>query len=319
MGKTARIQIRIGVIDLGTNSIRFDIYEVAGVEAIRICREKEMIRLGDSVFPSGRIDRAAQQRLLRVLKHYGQIAQHFNVGRMVAVATSALREASNAASFIRRAQATTGIDIRVISGLQEARLIAEGTLTAYPRITRSFATVDIGGGSTEISVGRNGKVRRSTSLPLGVARLTQQYFSEKTADPDERYAAARRLVRENLQTRLRAQHDRHAQVLIGSSGTVRAFAVLEKAAGGGDRRVTRRFLGDVMKQMVHMSSKEIRRMPGMDPKRVDLMLAGGAILEEVMDLFGSRDVKVSECSLREGLVRRELSRLKAKQVKKIQM
>src|SRR6478672_4923106 len=147
--------MRVAIIDLGTNSVRFDVQEFErGREAQILHREKLMIRLGQGVFITGRLDKNAIRRALHAFLRFRQIATDFRVEKIIAFGTSALRDARDSDKLLRQIKSQTGIDVRVITGEEEAKLIAEGVLAHEKPEKGTFALVDIGGGSTEISICR---------------------------------------------------------------------------------------------------------------------------------------------------------------------
>ncbi|MEO5970726.1 MAG: hypothetical protein ABIQ95_12440, partial [Bdellovibrionia bacterium] len=173
--------MRIGIIDLGTNSVRFDIHSVTPPgEAHLLHREKLMIRLGEGVFLDGKLDPHAIRRAVHAFMSFKNTAERFQVEKIVAFATSALREAKDAVHLIDRIRQKTQIEIRIISGEEEAKLIALGILS-HESFKGRYGLIDIGGGSTEISICHNKNILNSASFPLGAARLQQVFL--KTSPP----------------------------------------------------------------------------------------------------------------------------------------
>jgi len=174
--------MRVAIIDLGTNSVRFDIHQIGpGGELKSLHREKLQIRLGQGVFLTGRLDHGAIRRALHAFESFQTTARALRVEKIVAFGTSALREASDSDQFLKRIKTRTKINVRIISGEEEARYIAEGILANERDLKGNFALVDIGGGSTEVSVCKGKKILRATSFALGTARLQQVFL--KTIPP----------------------------------------------------------------------------------------------------------------------------------------
>ena len=161
--------MRIAIIDLGTNSVRFDIQQLGpGKRQVRqLHREKIMVRLGQGVFLNGKLDRSAVTRSLHAFAKFQKVAHQYKAGKIIAFGTSALREVADSEKFLKAIVDKTGIQVRVISGTEEAQLIALGILSNEKVGKEKFAMVDIGGGSTEISVCRGKAILHSTSFPLG--------------------------------------------------------------------------------------------------------------------------------------------------------
>jgi exopolyphosphatase/guanosine-5'-triphosphate,3'-diphosphate pyrophosphatase len=164
--------MRIAIIDLGTNSVRFDVHQIGPGRGIRrLHRDKLMIRLGQGVFTDGKLDSNAIRRTTQAFLGFRRIAKDLHVEKIVAFGTSALREAYDSEKFLARIYARTEIDVRVISGDEEAELIALGILSQESQARGKFALVDIGGGSTEISLCQGSRVLHASSFPSGLGFL----------------------------------------------------------------------------------------------------------------------------------------------------
>jgi exopolyphosphatase/guanosine-5'-triphosphate,3'-diphosphate pyrophosphatase len=296
---------RLGIIDLGTNSVRFDIHEIhprGGTQLLH--REKLMVRLGERVFLTGKLHRNAVRRTLQAFSSFQHTASDLRVGKIVAFGTSALREALDSEKLLKGIRSTVGIDVKVISGKEEAKLIAAGILSHESALKGTFGLVDIGGGSTEISICRNGKILCSESFSLGVARLQQVFL--KTSPPGaEDLRQLRRHIRGIL--RARVQTDRWPRVdrVIGSSGTIRALCRFSKK-NYGSRYLSPSSLKKTVKTLLPLRTDQIESLPGMEPKRVDLILAGAILMEECLRVLGARKASATDYSLRDGILDQEL-------------
>lgn len=294
---------RLAVVDLGTNSIRMEVFEVARGRIRSLALHKSMIRLGDRLFLSGKVDREALRRLMDRLSDFGEEAREWGVDRFVAFATSAMREARDRARALKEIHRRTGISIRVIPGIEEARLIATGILANDPRCRGFFGLVDIGGGSTEISLCSNRRVLRAVSLPLGVARLQQLFL--KTIPPrsvEPLQAHVRAMVTRRIGRSLR----RPPEKLIGSSGTVKSLSRILFHAHG-DRVIRLDRLAALREEMTGMTRRQLLAIPGMRRKRVDLILAGAVVLEEIMRALQVKRVLPTRYALRDGVVKTAIS------------
>jgi exopolyphosphatase/guanosine-5'-triphosphate,3'-diphosphate pyrophosphatase len=162
--------MRIALIDLGTNAVRFDVVEVSPAGGVaRLHRERLAVRLGEGVFKTGRLSHAAIGRTVAAFESFRKTCRTLNVERVTAFGTSALRDSANSEVLLTLLKRRTGIDVRVISGQEEARLIARGILAhENPTAKGLVALVDIGGGSVEITLCRGRQIRRSTSFKLGL-------------------------------------------------------------------------------------------------------------------------------------------------------
>ncbi len=265
-----------------------------------------MVRLGQGVFTLGKLNAEAIRRTLHAFVSFKKTADEFRVDRMVAFGTAALREASDGGRLLNTIREKTGIEIRVISGAEEAKLIARGVLKNEKSLKGKFGLIDIGGGSTEISICRGKKITHSTSFSLGTARLQQVFLrsSPPKALPDsdeDPIDHLRNYIRSALLTKMIAERWPKVDRMIGSSGTVRAIAKLIKK-GKATKTVERGDLKKLIKQMTSMTTTELLGMPGMEAKRVDMILAGAILLEECMNITGAKKVDSTEFSLRDGIL-----------------
>ena len=293
--------MRTAIIDLGTNSVRFDVYQV-GPESVvrRLHREKIMIRLGQEVFSNGRLSRAAVERSLAAFQRFKRLGKFLKVKKTVAFATSALREAHDRESFQNLIREKCEVELKVISGKEEARLIALGILSHERLPSGRFALIDIGGGSTEISICEGQTVLHSHSFSLGTARL-EQFFLKSIPPAPEQVKALRLTVCQELVRKIKKEGWPEVSVCLGSSGTVRALSRISKKLYGHSH-VAHKKLEALNKKMSRLTAEELLLVPGMEPKRVDMILSGSLILEEAMAALGAKKVIPTEFSLRDGIL-----------------
>jgi exopolyphosphatase / guanosine-5'-triphosphate,3'-diphosphate pyrophosphatase len=305
---------RLAIIDLGTNSVRFDIHETLSKGTTRLLhREKLMVRLGENVFVSGRLGKTAVLRTLQALTSFKQRADELKVDKLVAFATSALRDAEDRDVFLETVRQKLGIRIHIISGKEEATLIAEGILRREKRPKGIFGLIDIGGGSTEISICQESKILFCESFPLGVARLQQVFL--RAIPPEEGKTSVKHLrghIRAVLGETVRNEHWPKVGQAIGSSGTVRALSRMCRKTTS--KEISPKWLAKLVRTMTPCSLSEIRSLPGMDPKRADLMLAGAVVLEESLRALKAHSAISTEFSLREGILDGELKRIEPERV-----
>jgi exopolyphosphatase/guanosine-5'-triphosphate,3'-diphosphate pyrophosphatase len=294
--------MRVAIIDLGTNSVRFDVHSLAPSGKARLLhREKLMIRLGQGVFLKGRMDPAAIERTVEAMEHFRSIASGLRVRKIVAFGTSALREASDSAALVESVRKRAGIEVRVISGKEEAKFIARGVLANETLPKGRFALVDIGGGSTEISLCRGMDVIKGNSFPLGTARL-QQLFLKRSPPREGSVKQVRDYVFNVLNAKLKQEKWSGADTILGSSGTVRAIArILDKKA----RSFSTKQLTNLVKQISKMTTTQLLEMEGMESKRVDMILSGAILLEEIALALGAKKIIATEFSLRDGIIDEE--------------
>jgi exopolyphosphatase/guanosine-5'-triphosphate,3'-diphosphate pyrophosphatase len=301
----------LAAIDIGTNSVHLVVARVDEHRIEVVEREREMVRLGSSASDMKRLSPAAITRGIEALVRFRQVAA-IHGATVRAVATSAVREADNRAVFIERARAE-GIDVEVISGFEEARLIHLGVLQAVPVFDKKALVCDIGGGSTELIVGTQGDILTARSLKIGAIRLTRRFFSKPklTNGAVER---CRRDIRAALAPAVREVERSGFDVAVGSSGTIGAVfqmvAAHQAARGDGspprtlnNLTISRDDIDGVVRRLAKTPTvKERARIPGLDPRRADIILAGALILEQVVHAVGADELTFSDYALREGVL-----------------
>lgn len=300
----------LAAIDIGTNSFHLVIArpDPARRQFRVIDREKERVRLGTGPGDMKRIVPDAMERGIRTLKRFRTLADAAGA-RVRAVATSAVREALNQRAFIDRAAREAGIRVEVASGLEEARLVYLGARHGLPPSARTALVVDIGGGSTEFVVGRNGRILYANSLKLGALRLTDRFFPGGKVT-GRRVRACRAHVAGMLEPVARAARRFRIRAAVGTSGTVQAAAAMAARRRGDPPRqglngavFGRRELERVVGQVLTAAAPGKRRgIPGLDPGRADILPAGLLVLEGVFEALGLARMTVSEYALREGIL-----------------
>ena len=306
----------LAALDIGTNSFHLVVARFGdGTTFEVVAREKEMVRLGSGSGDMKRIEDDAVDRGIEALERFRKVAEVHGAD-LYAVATSAVREAENAGTFLRRARDEAGVEVEVISGIEEARLIHLGVIQALPVYDRRIVLVDIGGGSTEILVGEQGDVLEATSLKLGALRLTRRYFADERLDPGA-VAACRQHVRAALAPTVRDVQRVGFEQAVASSGTAEAVVAMVDASrddAAAPRtfngfEVTRKEVKGVVKALAGCSTvAERRKLPGVDESRADILLAGAIILEQVMGELGLEAFTFSDYALREGALLDALQR-----------
>ena len=301
----------LAAVDIGTNSVHLVVARVDENRIEVVEREKEMVRLGSSAGDMKRLTPAAMTRGIEALARFRQVAA-IHGATVRAVATSAVREAENRAVFIERAR-EVGVEVEVISGFEEARLIHLGVLQAVPVFDRRVVVCDIGGGSTELVVGSKGEILNARSVKLGAIRLTRRYFAKNRLNPGA-VDACRDDIRLTLAPAIRDIERSGYDVAVGSSGTIEAVCQMaaERAASRDGTPVPRTFnnltvsreeIGAVVRRLIKAPTvKERAKTPGLDPRRADIILAGALILEQVVDAIGAPSLTFSDYALREGVL-----------------
>jgi exopolyphosphatase/guanosine-5'-triphosphate,3'-diphosphate pyrophosphatase len=277
----------LAVVDLGSNAVRLQIAEASpDGSVIVLAEDRAAVRLGEQVFRTGRLAADAIARTAVALERFAGLAQRAGAASVRAVATAAVREASNRQQLVRTIRAHCGMHVEVISGAEEARLVCLGVLQGGPPTERALL-LDIGGGSTEIIAARGEEPESSMSLQLGSVRLTE--FFVKT-DPISRKEI--RLIDEAVQDAV-SQID---PLLVGK------FKRITGAAGTtGAVKVTHEEVQFVLEHLRGTTGKQRRKL-GVDEQRLDIMYAGTAILEGVMRKLRLEELTVTTRSLRDGLM-----------------
>ncbi len=298
---------RFACIDIGTNSIRLAIVqpEPGGAYSV-LSQQKEVVRLGEGEFVGSALTDAAMQRALLVCRQFADAARAQGAGEMQVVATAALREATNRQVFLRRARREAGLDVRVISGNEEARLIYLGVVSGLELDGQRVLVIDIGGGSTELGVGDSATPAVLESMKLGAIRLAN-LFTEGITGPVP--AAVLRQI-ENyvdgvaVHSVQRVSSCGYDQVF-GSSGTILNLVEIVARRRGETTRTGSARLEELRETRDLLAGLPLalrRRVPGINPDRADIIVAGATILVTLLDRLGAREVRASDRALREGMI-----------------
>ncbi len=300
--------MRIAAIDIGTNSIHMIVVKVRPDLSFEVIdREKDMVRLGAGGLDGRKLTDSAMSAALQTLAKFRRLAESNKVDEIIAAATSATREAENGGDFIAEAGRQTGIHIKVISGTEEARLIHLAAGYGVDVGGNTAVVVDIGGGSVEITLGTATHLRLGKSFKAGVIRLTERFVKTDPLSPQNE----RRLVK-HLNRDMGAYLEQIANTgfdrAIGTSGTILSLGALALTNEGGtpedlrNQRVEAKALHRLRKLLVAADIEERLHMPGLDPRRADLSVAGSVLLDTILRGLGARDITLCDLALREGLV-----------------
>ena len=307
-------QPNLAAIDIGTSSVHLAIARpIEGARPELLLREKLPVRLGSGASDMKTLDPDAVDRALEALQSFRSLADAHDA-TIEAVATSAVREAEDASTFLDRARDEAGIDIAVIAGVEEARLIHLGVLGAVPLATTNHLVIDIGGGSTEIIVGHGVEPKLMRSLKMGHVRTSNRFFADGVVD-DEAVAECRAFLRSFLARIAVEAAATGFDRVVGSSGTFETMAAIVKERrdhGRSDQTgaITRAEIDASIEMILQAKTTEERRqIEGVDEHRADTLIAAALIVEALMDSLGFDEFAVSPDALREGLV---LDRLNAR-------
>lgn len=308
-------QLVIAAIDIGTNSTHMVVARITPSGFEVITREKSQTRLGEGGGDMKELSAAAMDRGITALRNMKKIAD-VHGAHVVAVATSAVREANNAEAFVHRAKEEAGVDIEVISGLEEARLIHSAVLRALPLADVESLLIDIGGGSTEVVVFTSTTEHFARSFKLGSVRLTHRFFPNAQASKSQ-LLEARQFTASSIEPARKGLRRRNPRKAIVTSGTGETLARMCSFLGSGDAprsmngaTFTRQQLQTVVRAIAEAPDVASRsEIPGIDSTRADIILAGAIILEEFAISLDITEFTYCDFALREGLLFNEMQRL----------
>lgn len=307
-------------IDIGSNSCRLKIAKVVAHQLKTLHEDREVTRLGASVFASGLISPEAMAATLRALKRFQRAVQARGVDQIRVVATSAMRDARNSDAFHAWVKAETGWNMEIISGLEEGRLIHRGVVSAEPGVGGRVLLVDLGGGSCEITLSERKRIKDTISLPIGAVRLTEDFLLNDPPLADEVARMKRLIMRELRRAHRRIQPGR-VPLMIATSGTAAALSEACAAALKGTKPSARlggkpsSFTGgspasEVRKIATKMSKlplPEREAVPGIGPRRAEIIVAGSQVFVELMERFGLPGFRYSPLGLRDGILAQMLA------------
>jgi len=299
--------MRIAAIDIGTNSIHMIVCRLRPDRSFEVIdREKDMIRLGTSALEGRALPDTSITAALQTLSRFRRLADSHGVDEIIATATSAVREAANGGDFIAAVQRETGIRARVITGTEEARLIHLAAAYGVNVGRHPVVVIDIGGGSTEITLGTSFRLHTSRSFKLGVIRLTERFVrSDPLSGRDERKLV--RHIRRETGNFLRQLRKRGFDRVIGTSGTILSLgSVAARSPRGTDDvrnvRVGAKALSRLRERLTALSLEQRLKVPGLDPRRADLSVAGAVLIDTLLQELGAKELTLCDLALREGLV-----------------
>jgi exopolyphosphatase/guanosine-5'-triphosphate,3'-diphosphate pyrophosphatase len=300
--------MRLAAIDIGTNSVHMIVVRVRPDLSFEVIdREKEMVRLGAGGLDGRKLTHEAMSSALQALSKFERLAKSHQVDEILAAATSATREAENGGEFLAAIEHTTGIRPRIITGTEEARLIHLAAVYGVDT-PRTSVVIDIGGGSVEITRGVGPEVQYARSFKIGVIRLTERFVSsDPLSGRDERkmikHIASQ--VEQYLHRVVDAGYDR----VIGTSGTILSIGTVSTALDRGmvpaetrNLRVPAKSIRRFRKTVTELDLEQRLHLPGLDPRRADLTVAGAVLLDTLLRRLKADEITLCDLALREGLV-----------------
>ena len=314
--------MKVAAIDIGSNSIKVAVVDAAASDSFAvIAREKEVVRLGHETLQKGHLSDEAIERAAECIKRFRSIAEACGAEQVIAIATASVREANNSRQFLKEVHRQTGVKVEVLSAIEEARLI--GLAASQGCAARGVVNlnVDIGGGSTEISMFRDSTPLSLFSVKLGAVASTEKFLQ---SDPPKTKEMS------NLRNEIRAAFERPARELrggewqqaTGTSGTILALgaalraSVLNEAgkdegAQPAEAEISLVQLTRLNTSLAAMTPTERRGLAGISIQRSEIIIAGGQILEGAMRALGINLMRTCDWALREGVIIDRLRELEA--------
>ena len=301
--------MRIAAIDIGTNSVHMIVVRVRADQSFEVIdREKFMVRLGAGGLDGKALTDEAMSAALQALSTFRRLADSHGVDEILAGATSATREAANGGEFLARIERETGIRPMVLTGAEEARLIHQAAVYGVDVGSARAVVIDIGGGSVEITLGTGTSIQLARSFKIGVIRLTERFVkTDPLSERDER-----RLERHVLD-----EIDKYCEQIsaigfdrvIGTSGTILSLGVVAATEARGavptelrNLRVSTKQIRRVRKSVCELDLEQRLTIPGLDPRRADLVVGGAVLLDTILRRIEAEDLTLCDLALREGLV-----------------
>ncbi len=298
-------------IDIGANSVRLKIARSFLHRLKTIHEDRVVTRLGESVFRFGVLAPEAMDSTITVLRRFHRSVQEHGAEQVRVVATSALRDARNASAFMAWVHAATGWKVEVISGLEEGRLIHLGILTNSRVSKGKMLLIDLGGGSCELTVSERGHIREMTSLPLGAVRLTQEFLRHDPPQTIELHRM-RTTIAEAIHTIEKRIARARVDKALATSGTPAALAgaarrISKRHERGNDGVVSRETVERLAEELSGMDYDERARVPGIGPRRAEIIVAGAWVFAELMTRCSLPAFQYSPLGLRDGVLAQMLA------------
>ena len=299
---------RYAAIDIGSNSVRMLAAEVTASGGLRqLAEDRQVTRIGESVFANGVVSAETLDLVVNVLERMRKTIVPLEVAGMRAVATSAVRDARNQQEFLRRANAALGMDVEIVSGQEEARLIHHGVV-AEPAYTHGRQLlIDIGGGSAEFILNENGILRGAYSKPLGAVRLWQNFIHSDPATPLE-LLQLEQYIDEKIGEAVNEFGAGTIDFAVGTSASASAAVCAVKAIPRASRdaadgtRVSRGELEALYRRLASMTLDERRKVTGIGPRRAEIIVPGVALLARTLARFGVEHLVYSTAGVRDGII-----------------
>jgi exopolyphosphatase/guanosine-5'-triphosphate,3'-diphosphate pyrophosphatase len=299
---------RYAAIDIGSNSLRMEAAEVTpGMPPKILASDRQVTRLGESVFSTGKVSADAVAAVCKVLAAMAQQYRKLEVIGVRAVATSAIRDAGNQEEFLAKASEAIGAPVDIISGQEESRLIHLGVQSRWPHSKNRLLIVDVGGGSAEVISSECGHLREAVSKPLGAVRLTEIFLKTDPPAPRELHRM-HDYIEEKLASAARRLGRRHWDRVIATSGTASAVVcavnrVSQAKVERADRlRASAAQVRQLYQELCSRSLEQRRKITGIGPRRAEIIIAGAAVLFRLLQVLQLPSLYYSAAGLRDGII-----------------
>ncbi len=297
--------MRLASIDIGTNSVKLVVAEVENQNIRNVILERtEITRLGEYVNKTNTLQKEAMDRTLKIIRDFKLEADNLGVQKIIAIATSAMRDAENRDEFVKSVNETINTELWVATGDEEAELTFIGACSDPQLCSRKLILVDVGGGSTEFILGQNGIIEDKFSINAGCVRLTEEFIHSDPISTDEIQNVFKTII-SLFYSRL-SRIDMNERELVGVGGTITTLAAIHQ--GISDYKVdnihryvmSKEDIVSLLSYLKRMSLDERKKVQGLHPKRADIIVAGAAIFSTVMEILKAREIIVSTRGLRYG-------------------
>lgn len=296
---------RKAIIDIGSNSIKFFVGELASDKTIKtVLDTNDIARLGEGLDATGIISPEAMERNVASVAAFAAKAKELGADQIVSVGTMALRKAGNSAEFVEKVKKACGVEVQIIPGEEEARLSYLAILSGLPlEKDADLVVFDTGGGSTEFIYGKGTEMVKRFSVNLGAVRITENYLKADPVSSDDVKAAIAQIDREFAEAGVEGRPAK----LVGMGGTVTSMGAVKHKMVKYDPAVIQGSTltrADIEEQIAEYSKRTVeerKELPGLQPKRADVILAGACILKVITDRLGADGLTISDRGLRHGL------------------
>ncbi|MBM3787677.1 MAG: Ppx/GppA family phosphatase [Acidobacteria bacterium] len=299
---------RYAAVDIGSNSVRLAVAEVDAGRPVRtLAADREVTRLGESVFTGGEISREASDAVMRTFARFREVIESLHVDGARAVATSAVRDARNQEEFLAQAANALGMPVEIISGVEEARLIHTGVQSTWPHPEQNLLMIDIGGGSAEVICSEKGRMTFAVSKPLGAVRLKELFLEHDPPRPQD-LDRLHSFIDQKIAGLVKRAGDVSFDRVVATSATAAAVICAVNEIGRRSRvdadrkRASTAAIGELLERLTERNVAGRRKIPGIGPRRAEIVVAGTAVLYRLLRAFGARGVYYSVAGVRDGII-----------------